>query len=450
MTNRSPGLLLLMGMLFLTAACNLTGGEATEEVLPTSTGTAVAVITEEPTDPPTATRTQAAPQTSIPPNCTPRTDWTLTYTVVARDTLARIAARGNTTIDTLAQGNCLSDPNRLSVGQVLRVPNPVTPATPAQTATSQTSACQYFTTGAPPIYETQTFLTQIETVVSEQRYPVTRINDFYYQIALPDGRRGWVQAVSGQLEGNCEDVLRYVEFDNSRAPDYECYYIGASSFETRVDQAGTTFAVELPPHFAYRVDGRIIGKVRIYAGEQVPFPVWASLNDGRIIGECDALPDVSVATTQAASSTTYRNSTYGFAFDYPENWPIILNDSAPPGGTVGTLSFANTYPSALGWPTDVVEVSWGVLPPGTAADAEELARRTAQDIEESDGRMQVLEPVASYTTDSGLAGWRFRISFPGATGEAYYFDWDENILVVNVNGNRALAQGVVESVRAAP
>ncbi len=60
---------------------------------------------------------------SAPVNsCIPRTDWGYTYQVVQGDTLSNIARRADTTANTLAIGNCLADPNRLEVGQVLRVP----------------------------------------------------------------------------------------------------------------------------------------------------------------------------------------------------------------------------------------------------------------------------------------------------------------------------------------
>lgn len=451
-THKLGLFLLLAAIAFFGVACNLQGGEATDEVLPTSTGTEVADATDEPTVPPTQTSTQAPTQTPAPTitNCTPRADWTNTYTVVSGDTLARIAVRGNTTVSTLQQGNCLANANVISVGQVLRVPNPVTAATPAVTATTEASSCAYVAAGTPPIYETQAFLTQIETAANNERYPVTRLGDSFYQIQLGDGRRGWVQAATGQLQGSCGDVLNYVEFDSQRDPAYECYYIGAGAFPTTVDQAGNTFAAELPPYFAYRVDGSIPGKVRIFRGEQVPFPVWASLNDGRIIGECGAVPDVSIATTQSVAKATYTDATYGYAFDYPSNWALFLNPDAPPGGTTGTTSFSAGYPSALGWPSDATDVTWGVLPPGIAVDAEELARRSAQDIENQNGRMQVLEPVEPYTTGRGLEGWRFVVSFPGATSEAYYFDLGEHILAVSISGNIGLGASVVESFRTTP
>ncbi len=54
--------------------------------------------------------------------CTPRADWTATYTVVRGDTLYRIGLRYSLTVTTLAQGNCLPNSNYIYAGQVLRVP----------------------------------------------------------------------------------------------------------------------------------------------------------------------------------------------------------------------------------------------------------------------------------------------------------------------------------------
>jgi LysM repeat protein len=44
--------------------------------------------------------------------CTPRTDWPV-YTVVAGDTLAKIARITTSTVAALASANCLADANRI-------------------------------------------------------------------------------------------------------------------------------------------------------------------------------------------------------------------------------------------------------------------------------------------------------------------------------------------------
>ena len=62
--------------------------------------------------------------------CEPREDWGLTYQVQAFDTLSSIADLYSTNIFVLADGNCLDDPDVISIGQVLRVPGDAPPAQP--------------------------------------------------------------------------------------------------------------------------------------------------------------------------------------------------------------------------------------------------------------------------------------------------------------------------------
>ena len=62
---------------------------------------------------------------TIPIYCTPRYDWGYTYVVHRGDTLSNIAQRANVSLQTLAQGNCIANPNLIYVGQTLRVPCPV-------------------------------------------------------------------------------------------------------------------------------------------------------------------------------------------------------------------------------------------------------------------------------------------------------------------------------------
>lgn len=54
--------------------------------------------------------------------CQVRTDWA-TYTVQPGDTFGSIAANYGLSIAELNAGNCLANPDNISVGQVLRVPN---------------------------------------------------------------------------------------------------------------------------------------------------------------------------------------------------------------------------------------------------------------------------------------------------------------------------------------
>jgi LysM repeat protein len=70
------------------------------------------------------------PTPSTTPDCTPREDWKLRYTVQRDDALARIAQIYNTTVAELVEGNCLTDANLIRVDQVLRVPGDTPPDIP--------------------------------------------------------------------------------------------------------------------------------------------------------------------------------------------------------------------------------------------------------------------------------------------------------------------------------
>lgn len=100
-----------------------------------------ATLTPSPTEPATVTPTPPPPvaqdipglhglETATPsstPGCTPREDWSLIYTVQANDALDAIAQRYDTDRWTLAEANCLRDPNLIVVGQTLRVPGDAHP-----------------------------------------------------------------------------------------------------------------------------------------------------------------------------------------------------------------------------------------------------------------------------------------------------------------------------------
>ncbi len=69
------------------------------------------------------------------PGCSVRDDWKLTYTVQTDDALARIADAYNTSVDALAEGNCLADPDLIRVGQELHVPGEAHPTQPEYVCT---------------------------------------------------------------------------------------------------------------------------------------------------------------------------------------------------------------------------------------------------------------------------------------------------------------------------
>ncbi|MBX3062162.1 MAG: LysM peptidoglycan-binding domain-containing protein [Anaerolineae bacterium] len=62
--------------------------------------------------------------------CEPRKEWKLRYTVVRDDALSKIADLYGTTVDELVKANCLKDKNMIVIGQELRVPGTAQPVVP--------------------------------------------------------------------------------------------------------------------------------------------------------------------------------------------------------------------------------------------------------------------------------------------------------------------------------
>lgn len=83
----------------------------TPQIVPNITPAGTAAKTPAPTG--------AAPATPAPSISTPQTGGT--YAVRAGDTLSTIAARNGTTVGALAAANGITDPNRIQIGQVLRI-----------------------------------------------------------------------------------------------------------------------------------------------------------------------------------------------------------------------------------------------------------------------------------------------------------------------------------------
>lgn len=80
------------------------------------------------------------------PDCQPNTDWETTYTIVSGDRLSIIADRVGLTAQELAEANCIPNPDRISVGQVLRVPEGVVTAAPPSPIPLNTPDADGFTT----------------------------------------------------------------------------------------------------------------------------------------------------------------------------------------------------------------------------------------------------------------------------------------------------------------
>ena len=103
---------------------------------PTATAQASLTPTETPTQSfivnVTVEGIQGLPLPSTVPDesCEPRKDWQLQYEVQKNETLTMIAERFGTDVWTLAEGNCMPDPDVIRVGEVLRVPGESFPVVP--------------------------------------------------------------------------------------------------------------------------------------------------------------------------------------------------------------------------------------------------------------------------------------------------------------------------------
>lgn len=148
-------------------------------------------------------------QQFVLPGCTVQhPEWPI-YIVKAGDALARIAARVNSTVDVLAQVNCLVDVNRIYVGQQLRVPltyvppEPVEPPPniplidqsplPANVCVVMPNNEQASIWGAGVTDGTAAIL------VGTVRF--VRHADNAYIVELSPGVEGWVSAMEAHLEG---------------------------------------------------------------------------------------------------------------------------------------------------------------------------------------------------------------------------------------------------------
>jgi LysM repeat protein len=110
---RRAALIVLVGLLAASLACNLSGGKskptATPVIPATSVTPQVIFITSTPTLPGVLVVTNTAVPAPTLTNCTPQTAWPV-YTVAQGDTLGQIAQRTGTDATQLAAANCLANP----------------------------------------------------------------------------------------------------------------------------------------------------------------------------------------------------------------------------------------------------------------------------------------------------------------------------------------------------
>lgn len=119
------------------------GPPSTPEPISADLQSAPVQLLDRPVTVPQPISIQAA---STPPSatCVLRADWAETYEVQRGDSLTQIANRFNLTLEELQTGNCLADPNRLTVGQILRVPFSLTPQAPTAIPPTPTPSAANF------------------------------------------------------------------------------------------------------------------------------------------------------------------------------------------------------------------------------------------------------------------------------------------------------------------
>jgi LysM repeat protein len=83
---------------------------------------------------------------TLSPDCQPIEEWSARYTIVSGDRLSIIADRYGLTVQELAQANCIPNPDRISVGQVLRVPEGMVTVAPPSPIPLTTPDADGFTT----------------------------------------------------------------------------------------------------------------------------------------------------------------------------------------------------------------------------------------------------------------------------------------------------------------
>ncbi len=159
----------LLLFILLVAACSLTT-EDEEAENPTPAPT-FAQPTAIPTTAPFNTATPRPTNTPAPtarPPCTPRADWPGAYTVQQGDTLFSIANAANTTVDQLATGNCINNPNDINVGQVLRLPQAIQPGSTTGGGGTTTTGGG---TGSSPTACTFDYFFEFNSDINEARCP---------------------------------------------------------------------------------------------------------------------------------------------------------------------------------------------------------------------------------------------------------------------------------------
>ncbi len=383
-------------LLLAVMACTLTTtAPATElpEPLELPAENTAPIVTEEPADADpevvnqpqsnTTTGTGSQPQPGQSETiCTPRTDWVYTYRVISGDTLSNIATRAGSTAAALASGNCLTNADVISVGQVLRVPRPVTASLPAtslppvgQPQPSQQGSVfisSYISADAgsylllrgetitlrwdnPPAslyratFVVQNPLTGVQSQIAEDPNPSDGV---VVSWNVPAGLQGSLFAIGRFFNSNVVSTSYPAGVSSAPPAGQGCELTAAS---------GTTLSAYMQPdvnsgvfltaaagqYFEslgrslngwFAIDPPAIPNVPYGVNRLRWIPPGANLR-GR--GNCpsDVIPDTGGGD---AGNQTYTNAEIGFALDYPAGWSEVNQGSyvdfiAPDGRTFEVL-----------------------------------------------------------------------------------------------------------------
>ena len=213
-TSKLRMMLCLVGLCLVLPACGLSVPGASVLQSDTSVKITIAptkatvptnsLLAQQPVQPtqPTVRVVQAAPAVT---QCQLKTNW-MSYTAQPNDTLSAIAARTGTDTQTLAQANCLTDMNMISVGQNLYVPSLPVTANPPSLAVD---ACVARTSAQAALYSwhvgTDAYV--VAQPPADLVMPVNQIGFNGYVSLTYNGTTGWADLSSVLLSGECAGLI---------------------------------------------------------------------------------------------------------------------------------------------------------------------------------------------------------------------------------------------------
>ncbi len=218
--------------------------------IPSPTPTLRPTNTPAPTSTPQRTNVVVQnPPPAVIPNCTPRRDWPI-YTVVAGDRLSSIARNVGSTVNDLAAANCLSDPNRITTGQQLRVPRVPAPA-PGNAG--------YVVVSPYTFFDSSGYTLQPNVVVTlswpEARRDATRV-DFFF---TPTG--GVTNIISSDFNVADGAAISWTVGQGSQGTLTATAYVGGSAVQSTIGPVrfiagnpGNVGNIEISPNLGF--DGR--------------------------------------------------------------------------------------------------------------------------------------------------------------------------------------------------